>query len=432
MCDELFGRDCFIADIIWRKRDGPPNDRKIGAVHEHVLVWGRTRSGSSKKTNAEEAFNLMARTEKANSQYQEFAEPGGADPRGPYRKIDTTANGKGGRFVQSLSYAITNPHTGDEVWPRKGTCWRHSRIEMERLQQDKRLFWGAKGTAKTPMRKLFRSEAKEGMAVPTIWDDVALNQHASAEMEQLFGEKAAFETPKPEALMQRILEVASNRGDWVLDSFAGSGTTGAVAHKMGRRWIMVELGDHIHSHIIPRMVKVVDGTDPGGITDSVNWKGGGGFRYYHLAPSLLEKDRFGNAIISKQYNPAMLAEAMCKLMGYHYAPNDQVFWQQGHATENDYLYVTTQTLSHEQLAQLSEEVGEGRTLLVCCCAFRGKAAMFKNLTVEKIPSSVLNRCEWGKDDYSLQVANLPQARGPEPKPQMALFSNSDSPEPVAE
>ena len=411
LCDEVFGRDCFIADIAWRKRDGPPNDRKSGAVHEHVLVYGRERGGGSKKTLAEESFNLMPRTEKADAQYQVFDEPGGPDPRGAFRKIDTTANAKGGRYVESLFYAIRNPHTGQDVWPRKGTCWRHSREEMARLEADRRLYWGVKGTATTPMRKLFTSEAKEGMTTPSIWDDVALNQHASAEMEALFGEKAAFETPKPEALLRRILHVAANPGDWVLDYFACSGTTGAVAHKMGRRWIMIELGEHCHTHIIPRLRKVIDGTDQGGISASVGWTGGGGFRYYRLAPSLLERDRWGNWVISKQYNAAMLAEAMCKHEGFTYEPSSEVFWQQGHSTERDFIYVTTQTLTHEQLAQLSEEVGPDRSLLICCGAFRSQAGAFANLTVKKIPNAVLNRCEFGKDDYSLQVSSLPVATG---------------------
>jgi adenine-specific DNA-methyltransferase len=228
--DEAFGRLNFIIDVAWQKRDGPPNDRKIGAIHEHILVWGKGRTGNSKKTMAEEVFNLMPRTEKANSQYDIFKEPDGPDTRGPFRKIDTTANGKGGRFVESLFYAVRNPYTNEEVWPRKGTCWRHSREEMERLQQDGRLYWGVNGTAKTPMRKLYMTEAKQGMTTPSIWGDTGLNQHASAEMEKLFGEKAAFETPKPEALLNRIIHIATNPGDLVLDSFLGSGTTAAVAH----------------------------------------------------------------------------------------------------------------------------------------------------------------------------------------------------------
>ena len=129
----------------------------------------------------------------------------------------------------------------------------------------------------------------------------------------------------------------------VLDSFAGSGTTGAVAHKMGRRWIMVELGEHCHTHIIPRLKKVIDGDDTGGVTEAVGWKGGGGFRYFCLAPSLLETDKWGRGSSARQYNAAMLAEAMCKLEGFTYAPSDTVYWQHGHSTERDFIYVTTQT-----------------------------------------------------------------------------------------
>jgi adenine-specific DNA-methyltransferase len=218
---------------------------------------------------------------------------------------------------------------------------------------------------------------------------------------------------KPEALIKRIIGMSTQLGDWVLDSFAGSGTTGAVAHKMGRRWIMVELGEHCHTHIIPRLKKVIDGTDKGGITEAVGWQGGGGFRYFRLASSLLEKDKWGNWVINKQYQPEMLAEAVCKLEGFIYAPSDTDYWQHGHSTERDFIYVTTQNLSHERLQQLSDEVGPDRTLLVLCTAFRSKADRYLNLTIKKIPTAVLSRCEWGHDDYSLRVENLPEAP---PKP----------------
>jgi adenine-specific DNA-methyltransferase len=181
---------------------------------------------------------------------------------------------------------------------------------------------------------------------------------------------------------------------------------------MGRRWIMVELGDHCHTHIIPRLTKVIDGEDKGGITEAVNWQGGGGFRYYRLAPSLLEQDSWGNWVISKDYNSAMLAEAVCKLNGFTYSPSETYFWQHGYSTERDFIYVTTQTLTREQLAKISEEVGDNRSLLVCCGAFRVKPEMFPNLTLRKIPRAVLSRCEWGKDDYSLKINELPVA---EPK-----------------
>jgi adenine-specific DNA-methyltransferase len=182
---------------------------------------------------------------------------------------------------------------------------------------------------------------------------------------------------------------------------------------MGRRWIMVELGEHCHTHIIPRLKKVIDGADPGGITEAMGWKGGGGFRYYRLAPSLLAQDKWGNWIISREYNAPMLAEAVCKLEGFTYGPSETVYWQQGHSTERDFIYVTTQALGHEQLQHLSDEVGRDRSLLVVCSAFRGRSEGYLNLTVKKIPKAVLARCEWGKDDYSLKVENLPKAP---PKP----------------
>ncbi len=416
LCDEVFGRECFIADISWKKRDGAPNDRKVGSIHDHLLVYARRRSGTAKRTDAEESFNLMQRTEKADSQYQLYEEPFGFDPRGPFRKVDSTGNAKGGRYVESLFYPVRNPFTGDEVWPRKGRCWVYKRDEMERMIADRRFFWGKDGKAGTPMRKLFKSEAKPGMTAPSIWDDVGLNQHAARELEIIYGEKAAFETPKPEGLMKRVVEIASSPGDIVVDSFAGSGTTGAVAHKMGRRWIMVELGEHCNTHIIPRLKKVIDGADPGGVTEATGWSGGGGFRYFKLAPSLLEKDKYGQWVINKQFNPAMLSEAVCKIEGFKYEPSDGVYWQHGRSTERDFIYVTTQTMTAPMLDALSEEVGKDRTLLVVCAAFTAKnLERWPNLTVKKIPKTVLHKCEWGHDDYSLEIKNLPW-REPEPEP----------------
>lgn len=213
---------------------------------------------------------------------------------------------------------------------------------------------------------------------------------------------------KPEALLQRVIDMCTKPGDLVLDSFAGSGTTGAVAHKMGRRWIMVELGDHCETHIVPRLKRVIDGNDSGGITDAVSWKGGGGYRYFKLAPSLLEKDQFDNWVISKAYDAEMLAEAMCKHFNFSYAPSTEHYWIHGRSSESDFIYVTTNSLSHEQLAAISDEVGQGRTLLICCKAFQGSNAdSFSNLTIRKIPGAILGRCEWSKDDYSMKIEALP-------------------------
>lgn len=255
-----------------------------------------------------------------------------------------------------------------------------------------------------------------------IWTDIAWEGIANE------GSVTFRKGKKPEKLIRRCIELATNEGDLVLDSFAGSGTTGAVAHKMRRRWIMVELGEHCHTHIIPRLQKVIDGTDQGGITEATGWSGGGGFQYYKLAPSLMEQDQWGNWIINREYNKEMLCEALCKIEGYRYAPSDTRYWQHGQGSETDFIYVTTQTLSDAQLNALSEAVGEGRSLLIIASAWRcPNLDKYPNLTLKKIPNSIAKSCEWGRDDYSLNVENLPMSQ---PTAQAKTRSNSsgnDSP-----
>jgi adenine-specific DNA-methyltransferase len=248
--------------------------------------------------------------------------------------------------------------------------------------------------------KLIDGEYVAGEPLSTLWDDLLSNNLHNE------GGVAFPKGKKPEALLQRVLQLATKPGDIVLDSFAGSGTTAAVAHKMRRRWISVELRDHVDTHIVPRLEAVVEGRDDSGITKAVNWKGGGGFRYYKLAPSLISTDKYGNEIINPEFNKEMLAEAVCKLEGFVYSPSDELYWLHGTSTESDFIYVTTQTLTHEQLQLISDEVGDERTLLICCAAFRGNPDAFPNLTVKKIPKSVLHKCQWDWNEYEERVKKL--------------------------
>ncbi|MBX9810759.1 MAG: site-specific DNA-methyltransferase [Burkholderiales bacterium] len=406
LCDEIFGRPNFVANVLWQKRTSPEARLALGAAHDHVLVYGRS------------AGNVMLnKLPLSDEQAKNYKNPDN-DPRGPWVSTDFTAQG----WRPNQMYKLVTPG-GVEYEPPPGRCWANVESEFKRLMAEGRMWFGKEGKAR-PRVKNYLSEAT-GVSAWTWWSnsEVGHNQEAKKEINQLFGADDAFATPKPERLLRRVLEIATNPGDLVLDSFAGSGTTGAVAHKMGRRWIMVELGEHCHTHIIPRLKKVIDGEDPGGITEAVGWRGGGGFRYYRLAPSLLEKDRWGNWVINREYNAGMLAEAVAKLEGFTYAPSETVWWQHGHSTERDFIYVTTQNLSAEQLQALSEEVGGERSLLVLCGAWHGVSAAkaaerWPNLTLKKIPKVVLSRCEWGHDDYSLNVQNLPLApRQPESSPE---------------
>ncbi|MCG3084075.1 site-specific DNA-methyltransferase [Anoxybacillus sp. LAT_35] len=403
LCDEIFGRRNFISSIIWQKKFSPSNDAKfISDSHDYILVYAKNKDLWKR--------NLLPRTTESNSRYKNPDN----DPRGPWTSGDLSVK----TYSEEYDYPITTP-SGRVVYPPKGSCWRIPKSKFEELVKDNRIWFGEKGN-NVPRLKRFLSEVQEGIVPKTLWlrDEVGDNQEAKREVKK-FNEQNVFATPKPERLIQRILQIATNEGDWVLDSFAGSGTTGAVAHKMGRRWIMIELGEHCHTHIIPRMKRVIDGTDQGGISKAVNWQGGGGFRYYKLAPSLLKKDKFGNWIINPEYNAEMLAEAMCKHEGFTYNPDPHVFWKQGQSTENDFIFTTTQLVTHQMVAGIVEQMKENETLLICCKAYNVNVDEFPQITIKKLPQAILNKCEFGRDDYSLNVNNLPmKEREPE---QLELF-----------
>ena len=396
LLDEIFGRANFINDIVWKRRGGSANpNNRLNNVTDFLLWYA--------KSQTYDVFPIFSKEDENTQAYIKE------------RFVFSDANG---RLYRKSPLQSPNPrptlmyeYKGYKT-PKNG--WSISIAVMEEWDKAGKLDF-PKDKTKAINRKVYLDEYP-GQPISNLWADISVINPMSRERHD-------FDGQKPEALIQRIFTLTTEPGDWVLDSFAGSGTTGAVAHKMERRWIMIELGEHCHTHIIPRLKKVIDGEDPGGITNAFGWKGGGGFRYYRLAPSLLEKDKWGNWVISKQYNPAMLAEALCKLEGFAYAPSDTIYWQHGHSTERDFVYVTTQNLSPDQLQQLSDEVGPERSLLVLCTAFRGKAERWPNLTVKKIPRAVLSRCEWGHDDYSLSVENLPKA--PPKSGQQELFVEED-------
>lgn len=424
LLDELFGRSNFVANLIWNKSYAVRSNAEFFSTsHEHVLIYCKDRSQFRP--------NKFGRT---SDQEARYANPDN-DPRGPWQSVTMTISLVGGARGRQFAktgksdniYEVISP-SGKAWMPPPNRCWSRNPAGFEELNRDGRIWWGAKGDG-APRMKLFIAEADGGVLPTTLWADgekFGLNQQGVRELRALG--LPDFPTPKPERLIHQILELATDRGDIVLDSFAGSGTTGAVAHKMGRRWIMAELHDHCSTLVRPRLQKVIDGSDQGGVTQATDWKGGGGFRYFELAPSLLETDKWGREVISREYDAAMLAQALCKLEGFTYAPSDSVYWQQGHSSETDFLYVTTQTLGPEELAALSEDVGEGRSLLILCAAFRGNADLWPNLTLRKIPNHIRSKCEWGHDDYSLNVANLPMAE-PEPAPpgpaQAGLFDGED-------
>lgn len=227
------------------------------------------------------------------------------------------------------------------------------------------------------------------------------------EVNALFG-SISFDTPKPERLIERVIYIASNPGDLVLDSFLGSGTTAAVAHKMGRRYIGIEMGEHAYTHCKVRLDKIIAGEDQGGITRSANWQGGGGYRFYELAPTLINTDAFGEYIINEEYNADMLAAAVALHEGFRYRPNENLFWKQSAGNENSYLFVTTRHLNGTYLDSIKDTMQDNEYLLIACKSFdSGIDKAYDNIVIKKIPQMLMNRCEFGKDDYALNIVHPP-------------------------
>jgi adenine-specific DNA-methyltransferase len=434
MLDEVFGRANYVNEIIVQTNKSFGFKSTSGGIFKqanHVLFYAKDKSSFNLNTKylyIEKGYDSQYKYVFTNNngpetgwRWSQISDVIARDYK--YKDAKTARKELGDKFDNEIAqYAIENADrvfrtasvSGGALKKRTDTI-KFSKLNPSQIVRHPNddmdyMFIGGE-------RVLFykeRLEEIDGVLVPAelltdVWGDISVEGLAAE------GGIDFPKSKKPERLLKRILELATNPGDLVLDSFLGSGTTAAVAHKMGRRWIGIELGEHCHTHCIPRLKKVIDGEDKGGITEAVGWKGGGGFRYYKLAPSLLELDKWGQYVISRKYNPAMLAEAVCKLEGFVYQPSESLYWQQGRSTERDFLYVTTATLTPEQLQQLSDEVGSERTLLVVCSAFSVRTGGYPNLTVKKIPNAVLKRCEWGKDDYSLKVENLPKAPPQQPK-----------------
>jgi adenine-specific DNA-methyltransferase len=392
LCDEILGRKNFVANVIWEKKFSPQNDAKwLSDSHDHILVYAKNKEIWRP--------NLLPRTAEMDSRYKNPDN----DPRGVWTSGDLSVK----TYTESTDYPITTP-SGRVVNPPSGYCWRVSKERLQELINDNRIWFGIDGN-NTPRIKRFLSDVQEGAVSKTIWyrAEVGDNQEAKRET-KAFNSDDVFTTPKPERLIYRALTLATNPSDWVLDSFLGSGTTAAVAHKMNRRWIGIELGEHCHTHCLPRLRKVVDGTDQGGISKAVNWQGGGGFKYYYLAPSLLKQDKYGNWIIDERYNADMLAAAMAKHEGFKYSPDEYIYWKQGRSTEKDYIFTTTNFITVEFLDKINEEMQPDESLLICCKSFsKACGNRYPNITVKKIPNMLLGRCEFGEEDYSLNIINMP-------------------------
>ena len=377
LCDEIFGRNNFVNDILWKRRGGSANpNNRLNNVTDYILWYSKSQ---------EYEINYIFSLDDENT--QEYIK----------KRFNNIEEKTGRRFMKSPIQSpnprptLTYDYKGYKT-PKNGYS-----ISLEVMKK-----WDEEGKLCFPQsksqninRKIYLDEYK-GQPINNLWTDIKVINPMSKERSTFDGGQ------KPEALIERILTLATKPGDLVLDSFLGSGTTAAVAHKMGRRWIGIEMGDHIYSHCLPRLKRVIDCEDAGGITHSAKWQGGGGFKFYELGSTLIVTDKHGRQVISDKYNPEMLAEAMCKLMGYKYAPDKENYWKQGYSSEKNFIFTTTMNVEEQLLAEMSQALGDGN-LLICCGAFTGNKTAYDNITVKKIPQAILKKCQWGSAGYPLPI-----------------------------
>lgn len=374
LCDEIFGRNNFIANIIWEKKFSPQNDAKwLSDSHDFILVYAKNKESWRP--------NLLPRTSDMDDRY---SNPDN-DPRGPWTSSDLTAR----TYSPSCDYPITTP-SGRVVSPSASRSWTVDKDTFNQLVSDNRIWFGQKGN-NVPRKKTFLSEVQSGVVPMTIWkcSEAGHNQEAKKEVKLLIPSDP-FATPKPERLIERIMTLATNAGDLVLDSFLGSGTTAAVAHKMGRKWIGIELGDHAYTHCKVRMDKVIAG-EQGGISKAVNWQGGGGYKFYELAPSLLVPNPKLPTIkqINPEYTFEMMCEAICKLEGFKYKPDGKFH---GKSSEQRFIHITKEFVNGEYINSLLANLGEGQSLLVYGMKIQSGLRLPDNIIVKKIPKDLLDKC----------------------------------------
>jgi len=374
LCDEVFGRRNFIDEIVWQRSFSPINLKKtLSRAHDVILVYAKNNS-------ADFELNKLPRSEGANARYKNPDN----DSRGAWTSGDLSV---GPRIAEKV-YPITTP-SGRVVYPPEGYCWRLTKERFEEYVADNRIWFGPDGN-NIPRIKRFLSDVKSGITAMTWWprEEVGDNQEAKKEIKALNFD-SVFDTPKSERLIERVLILGSNPGDIVLDSFLGSGTTAAVAHKMGRKYIGIEMGDHCYTHCKVRLDKVVDG-EQGGISKSVNWQGGGGYKFYELAPSLLVKNPVLPVYqINPEYTFEMLCEAICKIEGFRYKV-DGVY--HGYSSEKRFIHITKEFINAEYIKTVAATLGEDQSLLIYGTKIQSGLRLPDNIEVKKIPKDLLEKC----------------------------------------
>lgn len=381
VADEILGRKNFIADVAWEKSDSPRMDAKLFSTrYDHTLVYAK---------NIDLVQINQVVTAEVPKHYNKALPDGRRYYLKPLRYMGA-ADAKEDR--PNLYFPIIAPD-GTEVFPVRTDGsdgrWRWSK---EKVENSPELIEFVK--TKSGWSAYYRIFAEEKSSRPpeTLWSfqDAGSNRNAKAEIKALFGGEKAFDTPKPEKLLKMVFSIATNSGDYILDSFLGSGTSAAVAHKMGRKYIGIEMGEQAYTLCKRRLDLVIDGLDKGGITEEVDWQKGGGYHFYELAPSLLVKnERLPIYQINPEYTFEMLCEAICKIEGFKYKP-DGVY--HGHSSEKRFIHITKEFVNADYIRSIATTLGEDQSLLVYSTKVQSDLRLPDNIEVKRIPKDLLDKC----------------------------------------
>lgn len=437
LLDEIFARQNFVAHITYERSAvaGLGQGGYLVNTTEHILLYKKgALPGKTNLSFEELGFNIIKRYNRYVSNFGE---------RTLVREFTAKSNGEvvrvyehSGVEIESISLRDVKNREAEirqEFVIHLDSLFRGNRVQKENEFQndiiaslDKGKFYSvdyipSRGKNKDELTTLYyfncellswlkdTTTLESGMLtksqkMTTLW------KHGEIPKADIANEGGVYfpRSKKPEQLLRRIIEMSTEPGDIVLDSFLGSGTTAAVAHKMGRRYIGIEMGDHAYTHCKTRLDAVISGTDSLGITKAVDWHGGGGYRFFELAPSLINRDPFDEYVINEEYDADMLAAAVALHEGFRYQPDSGLFWKQSVGNENSYLFVTTRHLNGTYLDSIKDTMEDGEYLIIACRSFdSGLDKAYGNITIKKIPQMLLNRCEFGKTDYNLNIVHPP-------------------------
>jgi len=431
LCDEIFGRNNFIGSFIWEKKKKPSFLSNMGCITEYILCYSKNKSFSPSFIYGETTKGKKYPINNAGNGVSVLSFPEKKVKFNlPDQTIEAQDMSEGKIITKLLDRIIIEDGYNKNAFRLEGE-WRYSQKKIDEIILGNETIV----ISKLPFRPNHVKEGGEPKKMKNLLSvshyEMSTYEDATSESIKLFG-KNNFPYPKPEKLIYTLINSVTQEGDLVLDSFLGSGTSASVAHKMNRKWIGIELGEHCHTHCIPRLKKVIDGEDKNGITEIVNWRGGGGFRYYYLAPSLLNKDEHGNWIISKEYDAVKLAAAMAKNEGFRFQQVEGCYWKQGQSTEKDFIFTTTNFMTVEILDKIHEQMQEDESLLICCKSFSKEIEdRYPNITIKKIPMMLLGRCEFDKDNYNLNIINVPiledtDEEEPQEDEQTSMFEGDDN------